>query len=290
MAEKIVKNQKKKRQEQEHYEEAALAEKTIAILRLELLRNYKLAWLPNDVLAGLIIFAVTIPASLAYGQLAGLQGVNGLYASLVALTVYALFGTSRQLIVGAEAPMAILVAASIATVAAGGDATRFATLAMVEAILVGGILLMAGVIGIGFIADFIPKSVVLGFLNGVALIIILTQAGNISGIELTHVDFFPRLWELFSKRSEFHRITLMGAGACLLGLLLLHFIPKIPETLLMLVLSHGCGYLVEFGPAGNQDCRPHPKRLADPRAPTDVLRRYPETIADCRGHSPGGLY
>ncbi len=130
-------------------------------------------------------FSPSPSRALAYGRLAGLHGINGLYASLIALVVYALFGTSRHLIIGAEAPLAILVASSITGVVAGGDPARFAMLVAVEAIMVGGILLAAGVIRIGFIADFIPKSVVIGFLNGMALIIIMAQAGAIAGIEIT---------------------------------------------------------------------------------------------------------
>ena len=207
------------------------------MLRLDLLQTYKLAWLPGDLLAGLVIFAVTIPAALAYGHLAGLQGINGLYASLIALGVYALFGTSRHLIIGAEAPLAILVAASMTAVVAGNDPGRFAVLATVEAIMVGGILVAAGVVRIGFIADFIPKSVVIGFLNGMALIIILAQAGSICGIELTSHDFFPRLWEFCTKIQAVDRFTLLVGGACLLGLLLFHFVPKVPETVLVIVLA-----------------------------------------------------
>ncbi len=233
----MVRKKTQKKQSQEPYEETPVTAVTTAMLRLDLLRTYKLSWLPGDIFAGLIIFAVTIPTSLAYGQLAGLQGVNGLYASLIALGVYALFGTSRHLIIGAEAPMAILVATSMTAVVAGGDPGRFAILATVEAIMVGGILVAAGVVRIGFIADFIPKSVVIGFLNGMALIIILAQVGNICGIELIQSDFFPRFWEFFTKIREIHRITLAVGGACLLGLFLFHFIPKIPETVLVIVLA-----------------------------------------------------
>ena len=106
-------------------------------MRLDLLRTYKWGWLLGDLPAGLVIFAITIPAALAYGQLAGLQPVNGLYASLLAMAVYAFFGTSRQLIIDAEAAVAILVATSVASVYSGGDPVRFATLAMLQAIMVG---------------------------------------------------------------------------------------------------------------------------------------------------------
>ena len=163
-----------------------------AILRLDLLRTYQLSWLPGDLLAGVVIFAVTIPTALAYGQLAGLQAVNGLYASLLAMAIYAFFGTSRQLIIDAEAAIAILVASSVAAVAGVGDPARFAALAMMEAIMVGGLLAMGGIFRLGFLADFIPKTVVLGFINGVALIVIMAQIGKITGIELTQHDFFPR--------------------------------------------------------------------------------------------------
>ena len=94
-------------------------QRTTAILRLDLLRSYKLAWLPGDLSAGIVIFAVTIPTALAYGHLAGLQPINGLYASLLAMAVYAFFGTSRQLIIDAEAAVAIVVFTSVAAVARG---------------------------------------------------------------------------------------------------------------------------------------------------------------------------
>ncbi len=232
----MARRRRSQRPSQEPDETGSLPQSTTAMLRLDLLRTYKLAWLPNDLIAGLVIFAITIPTSLAYGQLAGLQGVNGLYASLIALAVYALFGTSRQLIIGAEAPMAILVASSLATLAAG-DPVRFATLAMVEALMVGACLLIAGVVRVGFIADFIPKSVVIGFLNGMALIIILAQVGNISGIELTKSEFFPRLWEFYLNIHAANRLTLTVGGVSLLGLFLLRFIPKIPEAVVVVVIA-----------------------------------------------------
>ena len=195
----MARNRRQRNQSQEHLTEGPAAQTTTAMLRLDLLRTYKLAWLPNDILAGLVIFAVTIPAALAYGQLAGLQPINGLYASLLAMGVYAFFGTSRHLIIDAEAAIAILVASSIGTMVVDGDPARFATLAMVEAIMVGGILMVGGVLRIGFIADFIPKSVVLGFLNGMALIIILALSGKICGIELTAERFFSPVVGIFHE-------------------------------------------------------------------------------------------
>jgi SulP family sulfate permease len=264
---------------EEKFEPGMGAESSVAILRLELLRTYKLAWFPGDLLAGLVIFAVTIPAALAYGRLAGLQPVNGLYASLLAMGVYAFFGTSRQLIIDAEAAVAILVASSLNALAAQGDPARFAALAMMEAIMVGGIQVMAGVFRIGFISDFIPKSVVLGFLNGMALIIILAQAGTICGIKLVQTDFFPRLWEFYTHIHASHHPTLVMGGACLLGLFALRFLPKVPEAVLVMVLATGAVLWWNLGEQGIRLVGSVPAGLPHPGLPrvsfSDILNLFP---------------
>jgi SulP family sulfate permease len=265
--------------EPEENEQGQVAESSVAILRLELLRNYKWAWFPGDLLAGLVIFAVTIPAALAYGQLAGLQPINGLYASLLALGIYALFGTSRQLIINPEAAVAILVASSLTALAAQGDPARFAALAMMEAIMVGGIQVAAGVFRIGFISDFIPKSVVLGFLNGMALIVILAQAGTIFGIKLVQTDFFPRLWEFYTQIHATHHPTLLLGGACLIGLFGLRFLPKVPEAVLVLVLATAAVLWWNLGEQGINLVGSVPAGLPRPELPrvnfSDILNLFP---------------
>jgi sulfate permease, SulP family len=215
-----------------------LVEPTTAMLRLDLLRTYQWSWLLNDLTAGIVIFAATIPAAMAYGQLAGLRPVNGLYCSLLAMSLYALFGTSRQLIIDAEAAVAILVFTSVAGVMSGGDPARFAALAFLEAIMVGIMHVMAGLFRAGFVSDFIPKSVVTGFINGIALIIILAQAGSLCGIALKSHDFFPRIVELINRAHEFHLPTLYVGGACLLGMLILRpFLRWVPEGVLVVFLA-----------------------------------------------------
>ncbi len=213
-------------------------ETTTAMLRLDLLGTYKMSWLPGDLVAGLAIFAVTIPGALAYGQLAGLQPVNGLYACLLAMGVYAFFGTSRQLVIGSEAVVAILVATSVAATYADGDPARFATLAMLQAIMVGLLQVGAGVARRGYLADFIPKSVVNGFINGIALIVILSQAGRLSGIELKGAAFFPRIWELISRYHEAQLPIFYLGGACLLGMLILHpLLRRVPDAVVVVLLA-----------------------------------------------------
>lgn len=209
-----------------------------AILRLDLLRNYKLAWLPGDLISGLIIFAVTIPCAIAYSQLAGLPAINGLYASLAAMVLFPLFGTARQVVVGAEDTVAILTASTLALVAVGATPERYLALAMLQAIMVGAFLIAGGIFRAGFIADFIPKTIISGFLNGMALIMIASQLGKMTGINLVHNEFFPRLWEFYTKVHQFHQPTVIIGLSCLAALLLLRYqFPKFPEAVLVVGLA-----------------------------------------------------
>ncbi|MGO9395821.1 MAG: SulP family inorganic anion transporter [Desulfobaccales bacterium] len=258
----------------------APAEPTTAILRLDLLRTYKLAWLRRDLIAGLVIFAVTIPAGLAYGRLAGLQPINGLYASLLAMGVYAFFGTSRHLIIGAEAAVAIIVFSSVSSVAAGADPARFAALVMIEAIMVGGIQVLAGLTHLGLIADFIPKSVVVGFLNGMALIIIMAMAGNITGIELSQTDFLPRVLEFYANMHRAHHLTLIMGGSCLLGLLLCRlFFRFLPDAVVVAGLATGAVIWWNLGTQGVQLVGWVPAGLPHPGLPPvsfeDIVKLFP---------------
>ena len=265
-------------------------EGTTAILRLDLLRAYKPEWFLGDFTAGLVIFATTIPAALAYGQLAGLHPINGLYASLLALAVYAFFGTSRQLIINPEAAVAILVATSVASVYSGGDPVRFATLAALQAVMIGVMQVCAGVGRLGFVSDFIPKSVVNGFINGIALIIILAQAGRFSGIELKNEAFFPRIWELVARAHEAHQLTLYVGGACLLGMLIMRPLLRwIPEAVVMVVLATRGRVAVGPGGPGSPTGRVGSGGFAASGDSPCGVRRYSDHAARGRGGGPGFL-
>ena len=234
----------------------------------------------GDLTAGLVIFLTTIPAALAYGHLAGLQPINGLYASLLALAVYAFFGTSRQLIINPEAAVAILVATSVASVYSGGDPVRFATLAMLQAIMIGVMQVCAGVGRLGFVSDFIPKSVVSGFINGVALVIILAQAGRFLGIELKNEAFIPRIVELASRAHEAHLLTLYMGVACLLGMLIMRpLLRRVPEAVVMVVIATLVVTHWDLGAQGVNLVGLVPAGLPHPVMPnvgfTDILAMWP---------------
>jgi MFS superfamily sulfate permease-like transporter len=138
------------------------------------LSQYQPAWLPNDIAAGLSVAAVALPVGIAYADLAGVPAVIGMYAAIFPLFAYALFGSSRQLMVGPDAATCMMMAAAVGPLAAG-DPDRYLALVIVMTLIVGLVYLGMGMLRLGFIANFLSLPILVGFLNGVALIIIVGQ-------------------------------------------------------------------------------------------------------------------
>ncbi|HWX21229.1 MAG TPA: sulfate permease [Candidatus Binatia bacterium] len=204
---------------------------------LALFRQYRREWLVGDVLAGVSVCVVMIPSVIAYAGLMGLAPQHGLYAALVPLVLYALFGSSRQVIVGPDIAISLLIASTIAPLA-GGDPERAAALAAVVALLSGLLLLLGARANLGAVADFLSKPVLVGYMTGAALILMASQLNKLFGVELKSNDFFPRLADLAGKLDQAQRPTLL-LGAGLLGLLVVmrRFVPKIPGALVVCVLA-----------------------------------------------------
>jgi MFS superfamily sulfate permease-like transporter len=144
------------------------------------LPNYKRKWLRPDLLAALTVWALLVPEAMAYAGIAGLPPEAGLYAAPLALLGYAIFGTSRQLVVGPSSTVAALSFVVVGSLAETGS-EAFITLSAALALLVGLLLVLTGLFKIGFIADFMSKPVLRGFVVGVALTIILGQLSKILG-------------------------------------------------------------------------------------------------------------
>ena len=203
---------------------------------LGLIRTYRRDSLKTDGVAAATVFAILVPSALAYGELAGFEPVVGLYAALAGMIAYALFGSSRQLIIGPEATTAILVATAVAPLA-GGDVARYASLAATLAILIGVICILAGRFEMGFVANFFSKPILTGYIAGTALIVISSQFGKIFGISLESDGFFAKIWELLISLDETHLLTLAVGLVTILGLILLkRFAPTVPGTL----VDSGC--------------------------------------------------
>jgi sulfate permease, SulP family len=204
---------------------------------LKVFRDYRREWLPADVLAGVTVCVVMIPSVIAYAGLMGLPPQHGLYAALVPLLVYPFFASSRQMIVGPDIAISLLVASAIAPLA-GGDPARAAVLAAAVAVLSGLLLLLGASAKIGAIADFLSKPVLVGYMTGAALILVASQLDKLFGVRLEHNDFFPRLAELAGNLHLAHGPTLIS-GLALLGVIiaLRRVAPRVPPALVTVVAA-----------------------------------------------------
>ncbi len=185
----------------------------------------------HDLLAGLSVAAVALPVAVAYAELAGFDPVVGLYSCILPLVVYAIFGTSRQLMVNPDAATCAMVAAAVAPLA-GGDREVYLSLSVTLAFLTGLFCIAASFMRLGALADFLSKPILVGFLNGVAIDILLGQIGKIFGFPIESGRIVPRLAEFVSKLPQTHWPTLaVGLGA--LGVLILSrkFLRRLPSAL-----------------------------------------------------------
>jgi high affinity sulfate transporter 1 len=200
-------------------------------------KRYSIEWLRYDVAAGLSVAAVAVPVAIAYAQLAGFPPVVGLYASILPLVAYAALGTSRQLIVNPDAATCAMVAA-IVTPLAAGDALLYNTLAVSLAVLTGVVCIIAGLFRLGFLADFLGKPVLVGFMNGIAISIVLGQIGKVFGFSIDSGRILPRLFEFVSKLPSTHLPTL-GVGVVALAVMVgvRRFFHKLPAPLIALVVA-----------------------------------------------------
>lgn len=198
------------------------------------LHGYRKAWLPRDLLAGLTVWAVLVPEALAYAAIAGVSPVVGLYAAPAALILYAALGSSRHLVTGPMAATAALSAAAIASVS-GSDA---ATLTVVLAIMTGLVAFAAGLLRLGFIANFISEPVMKGFITGLALTIVAGQLPDLVGVDGGEGNFFRKLWSWVGNLGDADGTTVvLGLGSLALVLGLRRISGLIPGSLIAVALG-----------------------------------------------------
>ena len=200
--------------------------------------KYQRDWLRFDAVAGLTTAAVVIPKSMAFAGIAGLPVQAGLYVSLVPMFVYALLGTSRPLSVSSTSTLAILTATELAIVVPGRDPGQLMAAASTLALLVGGILILAGILRLGFLANFISDPVLTGFKAGIGLVIVVDQVPKLLGVHIERGNFFHNVFSTLRQVPEANRATLILAAvmiAILFGME--RFFPKTPAPLVAVVLG-----------------------------------------------------
>ncbi|NGP06782.1 SulP family inorganic anion transporter [Rhodococcus sp. 14C212] len=197
--------------------------------------GYRANQIGRDLLAGLTVWAVLVPEALAYATIAGVSPVIGLYAAPAALLLYALFGSSRHLVVGPMAATAALSGAAVASISGDADA---AALTAGLALLVGALGILAGLARLGFLASFISEPVLKGFIVGLALTIIVGQLPKLFGVPRGEGDFFEKAWHLLTSLGETNGWTLaVGTGSLAVVLVLHRVSPRLPAPLVAVVLG-----------------------------------------------------
>ncbi|MGP3957677.1 SulP family inorganic anion transporter [Nonomuraea sp. 3N208] len=234
---------------------------------LATLTAYRREWLRGDLLAGLTVAAYLVPQVMAYATVAGLPPVAGLWAILAPLALYALLGSSRQLSVGPESTTALMTATAIAPLAAG-DPGRYATLAAALAILVGLISLGCRLLRLGFVADLLSKPILVGYLAGVAVIMIASQLGKLTGTPVSGDSLLSQLSSFARLLPQAHLGTLLMAAAVLAFLFLLQWrLPAVPAPLLAVLVAIAAVTLFDLGAQGIKVVGEIPAGLPGPALP-----------------------
>ena len=208
---------------------------------LAVVTSYRRKWLTKDVVAGLVLSALLVPQGMAYADLAGLPAVTGLYTSILCLLAYAVFGPSRVLVLGPDSSLGPMIAATILPLMlAGGDPVRAVALASLLAVLVGVIMVAAGLARFGFVADLLSKPTQIGYMNGLALTIIVGQLPKLLGFSVDADGLVAEARALVSglAQGEANATAAVVGVASLAGILLLNrLLPKLPSVLIVVVLA-----------------------------------------------------
>ena len=185
---------------------------------LALLSGYRRAWLRGDLLAGLAVAAYLVPQVMAYAEVAGLPPQTGLWSCLGSLAVYAVLGSSRQLSVGPESTTALMTVATVAPLAAG-DPARYAAFAAGLALLVGLVCLLGGLLRAGALADLLSRPVLIGYMAGIAIIMIVGQLGRVTGVPVEGDSPAAQVASFIAGLGQAHGPTVMLSAVLLVGLL-----------------------------------------------------------------------
>ncbi|MGO8956287.1 MAG: SulP family inorganic anion transporter [Streptosporangiaceae bacterium] len=231
------------------------------------LRGYQRSWLRGDLLAGVTVAAYLVPQVMAYAVVAGLHPVEGLWAALPALVIYALLGSSPSLSMGPEATTALMTAVAIGPLAMG-DPGRYAELATTLALLVGLMSLAAWLLRLGFVADLLSRPVLVGYMAGLALIMIAGQLGRVTGAPVTGQAFVAQVGSFGRSIGEIRPATVAVAAAVLAFLLLLRWRwPHAPGPLLAVLVATAIVVVFGLSRHGISVVGPIPAGLPVPRLP-----------------------
>src|SRR5690348_1400384 len=203
-----------------------------------MLREYQAGWLLNDLAAGLVLTTMLVPVGIAYAEASGIPGIYGLYATIIPLLAYALFGPSRILVLGPDSSLAAVILAVVLP-NSGGDPMRAVTLAGMMAVISGLICILAGLLRLGFITELLSKPIRYGYMNGIALTVLISQLPKVFGVSIDEAGPLRDLWQIARSvlGGEINWITFgIGAGTLAVILLLKRF-KRVPGILIAVVAA-----------------------------------------------------
>ncbi len=208
---------------------------------LRVISSYRRRWLLKDVIAGVVLTTLLVPQGMAYAELAGLPPITGLYTSILCLLGYAAFGPSRILVLGPDSSLGPMIAATILPlIAAKGDAKRAVALASMLAIMVAAIMILAAVAKLGFVASLISKPTMIGYMNGLALTILVGQLPKLFGFKVSAeglIGEFAGFVKGLANGEAVAAAAAVGIAGIALIMVLQHWLLKVPAALIMVVAA-----------------------------------------------------
>ncbi len=246
------------------------------------LPRYRLPTARRDIIAGLTVAALAFPSAMAYGEAAGLSPINGLYALLLPTVAYVLLGSARRLIVGPEASVSTLVAAAVLPLAVAGS-DHAAELAATLALLVAACFLLARLLRLGWLADYFSRPVLIGYLHGIAIVLVIGQLGKLLGVHVDARGPLRQLWEVVRELGQANGMTIAIGLVSLTALLALRrVLPTLPSALIVVVTAIVLSWALDFASHGVAIVGPVPGGLPRPTIPTprlaDVLELVPAAL------------
>ena len=205
---------------------------------LDTLRHYESSWLRHDLVAGLVMTAMLVPVGIAYAEASGVPGINGLYATIVPLLVYAVFGPSRILVLGPDSALAPVILAVVLPLSAG-EPQRAVAISGMMAMVSGIVCVAAGLARLGFITELLSKPIRYGYMNGIALTVLLSQVPKLFGFSVAAKGPLRQAWGIVGKVIEGRtNVATLAVGASTLALiLLLKRYPRVPGVLIAVVAA-----------------------------------------------------
>nr|WP_239579004.1 sulfate permease [Microlunatus panaciterrae] len=230
--------------------------------------HYRRTWLRGDLLAGVTVAAYLVPQVMAYAEVAGLPAVSGLWACVGPLMIYAVLGSSPQLSIGPESTTALMTAAAVG-VMVSGHAERHAEVAAALAIAVGGVCLLGWIGRLGFLANLLSRPVLVGYMAGIAVLMIVSQFGKLTGTEVAGTSTLAELRSIGTQLGRIQWPTLaMSIGVLVVLLAIRRWLPRLPGPLIGMLLAAGVTWLFGLKAYGISTIGQIPRGLPSPAVPS----------------------